>query len=181
NDEAAVVVLQRAGDDLGRRSGALIRENDHRDRGGDGGRFRRVVLLRAFASLHRGQLLALLEEHVGDVEALAENATRIAAQIDDDAVRILRLKAFYSGRKVFGCVFIKLLKRDVPDVVTERERVRNGRNVNLTPRERTRDRCGNAGSAECDVEFRCGDSKQRVGNLAGGPWLRGDRFDLRDV
>ena len=131
DDERAVVILKRAGDDLGRRRGALVGQHDHRNRRSDRRRLGGVILLRTLASLHRGDLLPLLQEHVGDLEALRENAARIAAQVDDDSARALRLELLDGGGDVLRGVLIELLQRDVADLVAERERVRNRRDVNL--------------------------------------------------
>ena len=121
DDERAIVILQRAGDDLGRRRGALVRQDDDRN----GRRDRRRLgacnsPTRPSRPFTDGDLLSLLQEHVRDLEALVEDAARIAAHVEDDAARALRLELLDGGRDVVGRVLVELLERDVPDLVAER-------------------------------------------------------------
>ena len=83
------MVLQRAGDDLGRRGRAAIDQHHQRHVGDLGveviglGVVAGAFLLDAAAGQHHG---ALLEEGVGDIDRLVDEAARIVAQVEDDAL-----------------------------------------------------------------------------------------------
>ena len=73
---------------------SLVREDDERNGRRDAALAVRAVDLRArrCASRTLDDLLAVLQEQFAIVEALIEDAARIAAQVEDDALRALALK-----------------------------------------------------------------------------------------
>ncbi len=83
------MVLQRAGDDLGRRGGAAIDQHDERLVLGEVARARVEALRLLGIAAARRDDLAPLEERVGDRDRLVEQAARIVAQIDHVALELL--------------------------------------------------------------------------------------------
>jgi hypothetical protein len=78
----AVVVLQRAGDDLARRSRVAVDHDDERHRRRDrlpGGHVRLRV---ALPPAHARHLLAARQEEVRDGDRLLEDAARVEAQVE---------------------------------------------------------------------------------------------------
>src|SRR4051794_25770833 len=91
DDERAAVVVERGGHDLGGARAAAVDEHDH---------WKASLLasarvdqrLRAVRAGERDHCPALLEEERGDIDGLAEQPARIAAQVDDEPARALHLE-----------------------------------------------------------------------------------------
>ena len=88
HDQGAVVILQRAGDDLSRRSGIAIHQ--HHDGEGlavvaVGGR---VVLVGIGAAALGDDGLSLGQQVVADLNRLAQQAAGIAAQVEDQPLQV---------------------------------------------------------------------------------------------
>ena len=90
HDERAIVILERAGDDLRCAGAAAVHENDERYVGNERVLAGGVDLRRGIAAADTHQLLALAQEHVADTERLIENAARVIAQVEHDALGAAR-------------------------------------------------------------------------------------------
>ena len=86
----AAMVLQRAGDDLRRRGRAAVQEHDDRlavdQIAGAGAEALHLVGMAAAG----GDDLAPVEEGVGDEHRLVEQPARIAAQVEHEALQLVR-------------------------------------------------------------------------------------------
>ena len=91
DDHRAVVVLQRAGEDLRRRRAELIDQHD--DRTVEVGRRLLVVAedLLLAAAVPDLDDRALIDQLAGDLDGVAEQATAVAADVEHDAGDLLRL------------------------------------------------------------------------------------------
>ena len=104
DDDRAIVILQRTGYDLGgtRRVGVL--EDDNRQLGPP---LRRVIDVqrvgRRQASPGRCNLLAHVEKQVGDRDALREQATRIAPEVQHERARTSLHERVHHARDVERC------------------------------------------------------------------------------
>ena len=89
DDGRALVVLQRAGDDLGRRGRAAVDQDDDRLALGEvAGAGVEALGLVGVAAAGRDDL-ALLEEGVGHRDRLIEQAARIVAQVEHEALELV--------------------------------------------------------------------------------------------
>ena len=88
-DGRALVVLQRAGDDFRRRGRAAVDQHDDRLAVGDVARARRVALRLVGVAAAGRDDLAALEEGVGDRDRLVEQAARIVAQVEHEALELV--------------------------------------------------------------------------------------------
>ena len=101
-DEPAVVVLDGAGEDLARRSGALADEHLQTHVLERSPAIGRVVLALAVKAFQIDYRIALLEEGVGEQQGLVEVAAGVVADIHDQLLHPLALK--------LGCRFRELLE-----------------------------------------------------------------------
>ena len=83
--QRAVVVLKGAGHDFGRRGGSAVGQHDKRNVARERLSFGDEALHVA-ASTHAGHFLALRQEQVRGGDGLVENATRVTAQVEDNAL-----------------------------------------------------------------------------------------------
>src|SRR5215468_8395762 len=117
----ALVVLQRAGDDLGRRRAAPVDQHDDRLALGEvaGIRIEVLRLLRGAAAGRDD--LAALEERIRHRDRLSEQAARIVADVDDVAAQLvgrdLRLQLRQRLLQALGGLLVELGETDVADVV----------------------------------------------------------------
>ncbi len=88
DDQRAVVILQRAGDDLSRRSGAAVDQHDDGEGLAVVAVGRGVVLVGIGAAALRDDGLALGQQVVADVDCLAQQAAGIAAQIEHQSLQV---------------------------------------------------------------------------------------------
>src|SRR6202034_3694960 len=121
NERGTLVVLQRAGDDLRRRSRTAVDENDHRLALGHVARPRIEALRLLRVAPARRHDLALVEEGVGDRDRLIEQAARVVAQIDDVALDLVgaELAAEIIDRllQAVGGLLVELRDAYIPDVI----------------------------------------------------------------
>src|SRR6185312_12870141 len=117
----ALVVLQGARDDLGRRSRAAVDQDDERfalDQVA-GPRIEALRLVGVAAA--RRHDLALLQEGVGDRDGLIEQAAGIVAQVEDIALELvlrhLRLDLGDALLQALGGLLVELRQADVADVL----------------------------------------------------------------
>src|SRR5207248_1361100 len=120
----ALMILQRAGDDLRRRSRTAIDQNDQRLALGHVAR-PRIEALRLFRIAAPGRNdLALLQERVGNRNRLIEQATGIVTQIDDIALDLvgaeLGVEVVDRLLEPVGGLFVELSDANVADVATFR-------------------------------------------------------------
>ena len=120
DDHGAVVVLERAGDDLaGARRGAV--DQDHDRVVGLGAVARRALLLAALGAADGGDDRAALQELVGDLRRLLEQAAGVAAQVEHQALE--RASFLQLGERLVQLVArarLELLEADVADARLER-------------------------------------------------------------
>ena len=124
DDERAVVILERAGDDLRRGSRAAVDQHDHRVVGlgalGDG--FLHVALrwiVRRGRDDH-----AARQEGVRDAHRLVEQAARVVPQVEDEAAHItLSMELRERALHILEGVALEALDLDVADVAAEHPRL----------------------------------------------------------
>src|SRR6185436_11158096 len=83
-DGGALVVHQRAGDDLGGAGGVLIHEHDHREKRKRAGGFGHFYVFGTIAAFG-GDDDAFFDEQINDLDGLIELAAGVPAQIKDQA------------------------------------------------------------------------------------------------
>ena len=89
DDDAAAVVLNRAGEDLAR-TGAELVDHHHQRAFPDHARLRVLVRLRAaIRTLHLHDR-AVVDEQAGHVDGLGQRAAAVPAEVDDHRVDVLR-------------------------------------------------------------------------------------------
>ena len=86
DDQGAVMILQRAGDDLSGGGGVAVDEDDDGILGSFFAARGAIDLVGEGAAALGDDDLALLEELVGHVDGFVEQAAGIAAQVEDEAV-----------------------------------------------------------------------------------------------
>ena len=124
DDGRPLVVLQRAGDDLGGRGRAAVDQHDDLLAVGDVARTR-VGALRLLQAAALGQHDgALVEEVVGDGDRLVEQAAGIVAQVDDVALEVLA-ELLLQGVDLLHQVGVRLLVEG-RDLDVDRRRLRRG-------------------------------------------------------
>src|SRR5262245_17963116 len=120
DDGRALVILQRAGDDFRRRGRAAVDQDDDRLALGDvAGPGVEALGLVGVAAAGRDDL-ALLEEGIRHRNGLVEQAARVVAQVDDEALQLVaRLVHHLVDRAphAFGGLFVELADADIGDVV----------------------------------------------------------------
>ena len=90
DDQGAIMILQRAGDDLRRRGRIAVHQ--HHDRILQVRSMRRAIdLIREGASTLRNDDLALLQKLVAHIDGLVQQAARVAAQVDHQTVNVAEL------------------------------------------------------------------------------------------
>lgn len=119
-DESTVVVFERARDDLGSRSGAVVDEDNDGivglcvDVSG-------VSLAGWGRTASVGNDHAFGEESVGDTDGLVEESARVVAQVEDQATQLFDFEGhpFESSEHLAGGVLLEVFDLDVGDVVFE--------------------------------------------------------------
>ena len=104
HDERAAVVLQRAGDDLGRRGAAGVDQDDDRQAVRHVARLGVEAFDVVLVAAALGDDLAALEEGVADLDRLVEQAAGVGAQVDDIAQRLAAGRLVDRGQRRFGRV-----------------------------------------------------------------------------
>src|SRR2546426_7998385 len=90
-DEGALVVLERARDDLRGAGAPAVHQHDHREVGPRAGLVREVLLFLVLEPAVGVDDEARVEEEVGHLDRLGEEAARIVAQVEDQALEPARL------------------------------------------------------------------------------------------
>jgi hypothetical protein len=120
DDGGAPVILQRAGNDLGRGGRAAVDQHDDRLVLGEiAGASVEALSLLGGAAAYRHDL-ALLQERIGDRDRLIEQSARIVAQVDDEALELVAgLRGQIGDRllQAFGSLLVELGNADEGDVV----------------------------------------------------------------
>ena len=88
DDDAAAVVLDRAGEDLAR-TGAELVDHHHQRAFPDHARLRVVVRLRAAVRAFHLDDRAVVDEQAGHVDGFGQRAAAVPAEVDHDGVDVL--------------------------------------------------------------------------------------------
>ena len=133
DDHCAIVILQRAGDDLRRARAAAVHEHDERElRPRLGQPIDEVAIAVLRAAAHAHDLLSRIEKEIRDADALVEQTARIAAQIEHQRPHAARAQRIDGARGAPIAEFsLKIGERDVADAVPEHERMLHGVHVDL--------------------------------------------------
>src|SRR5581483_1054391 len=135
DDQRPVVILQGAGDDLGRRCRATVDEYNERQGRRDGRLRGDVCDGRLAPRANADDLDTLREEHVRQSIGLFQESAWISAQIEHNTPGAFpdqpgeRFANLRRGR------LTESLQRDVADLAVEHDRERHGRNTNDLTRE----------------------------------------------
>ncbi len=123
HDQRAVVVLERAGDDLARARAAAVHEHDERVHGlGAGGLG--ALLLTPLGEADGGDDGAVEEELVGDARGLLEQAARVAAEIEHEpADGAAGLELLERGVQLGRARLLERLEPHVADAVVQAARL----------------------------------------------------------
>ena len=123
DDQRAVVVLERAGDDLAGRGAAAVLQHDHRvvRLGAFGARQLALGLLRIVR--RRGHDRAARQEDVGDAHRLLQQAARVVAQVEHDALQVLLVQLGQRRLDVVAGVALEIRHAHVADAVGEHARL----------------------------------------------------------
>ena len=170
DDDAAVVVLDGAGDDLRRRGAAAVDEHGERDIGRDGGRAAAVdALALGLPAARRDDDGALREELAGDVDGGFEEAAGVAAQVEDERLQLaLALELLDRRLHLGGRVAREPLQLDVADAigrVADVVRVRHVFELDLGAREAEVERLRLALAVDADLDGRAGVAAEEVADL----------------
>ena len=131
----AVVVLERAGDDLRGAGGALVDQHDDRQVGPRLARVVEELLGRAAGAAAGGDDLLLgIEEEVGDLDALVEQAARVVPQVEDERLHPLLLHRGDFLPQLAGGGLAHRVQRDVAGAAVEHRPRGDGADVDLGPR-----------------------------------------------
>src|SRR5262249_33569159 len=84
-DERAIVILERAGDDLGGRRRAAVEEHDERNLAIEMPALRAFDRGRTHARAHAQDFLAGLEEQARSLERLVDDAAAVVAHVEHEA------------------------------------------------------------------------------------------------
>ena len=117
DDRGAIEVLERAGDDLRGRGRAAVDEHGERRR-----RVAEAALgtpRLAVAPRDGGDDGAAVDEHVGELHGLLEQAARVAAQVEDPRRRALAAHLLHRVGDIARDALGELLDLDVADAVIE--------------------------------------------------------------
>src|SRR5690606_4121790 len=125
DDHGAVVVLERAGDDLGSAGRLLVDEDDEGDVGRDGDRVRDVDPFEAALPL-LGDGGAAWEEDPGDVDRLVDDPAAVAAQVEDDPARAPVEELRDRDCRLLRGGLVELKERDVSDPAVDEHREGDG-------------------------------------------------------
>ena len=101
------MILNRAGNDLRRRSREAVHQHDDRIILAAVAVLRDVALLRRGAAVMRNDELSLLQELVGHANAFAQQSAGIAAQIENQSLQIAELIERFGNFMLGGLVEIR--------------------------------------------------------------------------
>ena len=182
HQQRAIVILERAGDDLARRRRSAVRQ--HHDRHvlptlrrpvGE-----RAVLVRR-PPARRDDRLARVEEEVGDSDPLIEQAARIAAQIEHERPCTRGAKRVDRAREVGRGLGAEHREVGVADAVLQEDRVLDRVHLDVAPSERERQRRRHAGPLHDDAHARAGRAAQGLQRFFGRQSARRLAVDLDDA
>ncbi len=178
DDQGAIVILQRAGDDLGGRSGIAIDQHDDRESlavvavGGC------VDLVGIGAAALRDDGLALGEQVVADLDRLAQQAAGVIAQVKNEPMQVL--EAVDGVDHFLGRGFLELGEMDVahtgPNLVGQID----GGVRNLIAHQVEDQRLGLPLANHGDLNVCAFGSLQRFGDEVGGHAVGRFAVDGRD-
>src|SRR5687768_10733046 len=169
DDHCAIMILQRAGDNLRSRCGATISEDHERNRGRN-----RVVggierFLKSRTAANARDLHSLLQEEIGDGRRLLEISPTVSAKIDHETFGTFSRKSLDGGFELLGRRLVELLERYIADVSLDHDGVGNRRDAHVRASERDRDGLGHSGTKELDGHLRSRTALEDVRHLRGGP------------
>src|SRR5262249_8628129 len=156
DDERAVMILQRAGNDLGSRRRTTVYQDDERQVGSEVFSARLRDLVREVASAHAHDVLSLAQKQTRDRKRLVDDAAGISAHVEHDAFGPFfhegahRLLDFVRG------VLVERLEGDVADLAADDAAERDGGDVHHATHEAKLDGLGDAGSGVRDDHRRAG-------------------------
>ena len=93
DDQAAIVILNGAGDDFRSRRALAVDQHDERNLDALIAAHRIVAAFRRRAAAMRNHELILFEEHVRHADGLIQQAAAVAAQVDDQSVELAKRPA----------------------------------------------------------------------------------------
>src|SRR5208283_2480313 len=180
NNQAAVMVLHRAGNDFGGGGGVIVHKNYERHGhaliAADGDE----AALRGIASVIRDDELALVEEHVADSDGFIEEAARIAAHIQNNAIERIRAKLLQSVGDFAVGSLVELRELDVADAGLHQESDVDGVPRNLVARDSKHQRIGIAFTGNRNLHDGALGAFQHVGDFRGGQAVGHFVIDLGD-
>ena len=173
NHQAAVMILNRAGHDF--RSGGGTAVDDHHQRHGDAAIAAHgvVAALGRSAPVMGNDQLILVEEHVGNGHGFIQQAARISAQVENDAVELGGVQIF-QRRGQFGIGgLVKSGKLDVADAGLDFKIEVDGMLGNFVARHGEAEIFGVAHALHRNVNDRALGALQHVGDFGTAQSLRG--------
>jgi len=174
--ERAVMILERTGHDLA--GGRRVFIGHHRNgQRGKRRRAARVIGLRVGARSHAHDLLTALQEQVRHLNALLQDAARVATHVEDDTLHSFLLQRGHGALHFIGRRLVEPLHWYVTDAVVEHDGVRNGGNPDHLTRERGDNRLRNPGTAELDRDLRAFLPDQVIRHLLRLPAAGGQGVD----
>ena len=110
------MILNRAGENFRSRRGTAIDEHDERHLYSAVTVHGVVASLLGCPAVMRDDQLVLIEEHVRDRDSLVEQASGIAAQVEDEAVELGHVQHLQGGCHITICIFaFESGQTDIPD------------------------------------------------------------------
>ncbi len=175
DDEAAVMVLNSAGNDFSGGSGIVVDQDDdgngHALIAADGAE----VALWSAAAMIGNDHLALFEEHVADSNGFVEKAAGIATKIEDQAVKRRGAKGFEGFSNFAIGSFVELGEANVADAGLEHESDIDGVTGNFIAGNGKHERVGVAFTSDGDFYDGALGTFEEVSHFAGGESI-GDLF-----
>ena len=164
-DQSAVVILNRAGNDLSCGSSQPIDQHYDRIIFAAVTVLRNVALLGGGASVVRDDDLSLLQELIGNTNTFAEQAAGIATQVEDQTFQIA--ERIQSVRNFTLCRFVEAVDVHVADAWLDQEVHIYAVARNLVANQRELHRLLHAFPRDADVNGCAFGALQHVGNIAG--------------
>ena len=175
------MILQGAGDDLRCRGGVGVGEDDERKLRGHRVTFGLVQLRDALPVTDAQDFLSAIEEQVGHLQRLVEEATRVAAQVEYKSLGSLALQAEDLLGQFAGGRLVEVVHRHIRDLAIQHDAERNGRDPDGAPREVGGDRVGPSRARELGGHLGAGLALELRRHLLDAPATRARGVDLNDL
>jgi hypothetical protein len=171
-NEAAIVILDGAGDDL-RRARAVAVHQHHE---------RQVLVLAVLlgkvpilgvvdAPVRVDDQLAALEEAIGDADRLIQRAAGVVAEIEHQTLHPFRRQVLQRAADFLVGRFRKISELDIAGLVVDHDRAADGGDVHLVALDREVDEAVVADPADGDVDFGPLGALQLADRFFAGPAL----------